>query len=196
MNEPLGYAVGNTIEVIEAIKALKGEMPEDLCQVVLELGSYMIKLAGFGENIEENKQKMIENIKNGKAYNKFLELVANQNGDISYIENIEKFEKAKYIIEVTAKEEGYIHEINAEEVGKLACKLGAGRVRKEDEIDKTVGIEICKKVADYVHVGDTLAYIHLNKETQQEESVNELLNIFKISEEKKEKEKIILSIIE
>jgi pyrimidine-nucleoside phosphorylase len=70
MNEPLGYAVGNTIEVIEAIKALKGEMPEDLRQVVLELGSYMIKLAGLGENIEENKQKMIENIKNGNIYKK------------------------------------------------------------------------------------------------------------------------------
>ncbi len=195
MNEPLGYAVGNTIEVIEAIKALKGHMPEDLCQVVLELGSYMIKLAGFGENIEENKQKMFENIKNGKAYNKLLELVANQNGDISYIENPEKFEKAKYIIPVYAQEEGYIYEINAEDVGKLACKLGAGRVRKEDEIDKTVGIEICKKVADYVHAGDILAYIHLNNEEKQEESINELLNIFKIRKDTKEKEKIILGVI-
>ena len=195
MNEPLGYAVGNTIEVIEAIKALKGDMPEDLKQVVLELGAYMIKLAGLGENIEENKQKMIENIETGKAYNKFLELVANQNGDISYIENIEKFEKAKYIIPVYSKQEGYIHEINAEEVGKLACKLGAGRVKKEDEIDKTVGIEICKKVSDHVQVEEILAYIHLNTEEKIEESTNELLNIFKIIKDAKEKEKIILGVI-
>ena len=195
MNEPLGYAVGNTIEVIEAIKSLKGEMPEDLKDVVLELGAYMIKLAGLGENIEENKQKMIESIKNGKAYNKLIELVANQNGDISYIENIEKFEKAKYIIPVYAKEAGYIHEINAEEVGKLACKLGAGRIRKEDEIDKTVGIELCKKVADHVNIGDIIAYIHLNKEDKIEESTNELLNILKIKKETKEKEKIILGVI-
>lgn len=196
MNEPLGYAVGNTIEVIEAINALKGNMPEDLEQVVLELGSYMIKLAGKGNNIEENKQKMIENIKNGKAYNKFLELVQNQNGDISYIENPEKFEKAKYIVPVYAKKEGYIHEINAEEVGKLACKLGAGRIKKEDKIDKTVGIEVHKKVAEYVHEGEILAHIHLNKEEKIEESTNELLNIFKIEKESKEKEKVVLGIIE
>ena len=195
MNEPLGYAVGNTIEVIEAIKALKGDMPEDLKQVVLELGAYMIKLAGLGENIEENKKKMIENIENGKAYNKLLELVQNQNGDISYIENIEKFEKAKYTVPVYSKQEGYIHEINAEDIGKLACELGAGRVKKEDEIDKTVGIEICKKVADYVQVGEILAYIHVNADEKIEESTNELLNIFKITRDTKEKEKIIFGVI-
>ena len=171
-------------------------MAEDLEQVVLELGAYMIKLAGFGENIEENKQKMIENIKNGKAYNKFLELVQNQNGDISYIEDINKFEKAKYIFPIYASEEGFIYEINAENVGKLACKLGAGRVRKEDEIDKQVGIEICKKVAEYVKAGEVLAYIHINDESKIEESTNELFKIFKITKEKVEKEKTILGIIE
>ena len=196
MNEPLGYTVGNTIEIIEAVKALKGEMSEDLEQVVLELGAYMIKLAGFGDNIEENKQKMFENIKNGKAYNKFLELVQNQNGDISYIEDTNKFEKAKFIIPVYAKEEGYIYEINAEEVGRLACKLGAGRLKKEDSIDMQVGIELCNKLADYVKVGEILGYIHLNDENKIEESTNELLNIFKITKEKVKKEKTILGIIE
>ena len=195
MNEPLGSTVGNTIEVLEAIKALKGEMPEDLKQVVLELGAYMLKLAGKGENIEENKQKMIENIKNGKAYNKFLELIQNQNGDISYIENIEKFEKAKHIIPVYSKEEGYIHEINAEEIGKLASYIGAGRIKKEDEIDKAVGIELCKKVADYVQVGALLAYLHINKEEKIEEATEKLLNIYKIQKETKEKEETILGIV-
>ena len=195
MNEPLGYTVGNTIEVIEAIRALKGEMPEDLKQVVLELGSYMIKLAGLGENVEENKQKMIENIQNGKAYNKLLEMVKNQNGDISYIENTEKLEKAKYIIPVYSKEEGYIYEINAEKIGKLACDLGAGRIKKEDKIDKAVGIEIRKKVADYIMQGEVIGYIHLNQQEKIEQSKEELLKIFKIRKEKVESEKIILGVI-
>ena len=85
MNEPLGYAVGNTLEIKEAVNALKGDMPEDLKEVVLECGSYMIKLAGLGNNIEENKNKMLENIKNGKAYKKFLEMVQNQGGEINGI---------------------------------------------------------------------------------------------------------------
>lgn len=195
MNEPLGKTVGNTIEVIEAIRALKGDISDDLKAVVLELGSYMIKLAGLGENIEENKQKMIENIQNGKAYNKFLEMVKNQNGDISYIQDTEKFEKAKHIIPVYSKEEGYIYEINAEKIGKLACDLGAGRTKKEDAIDKTVGIEIIKKVADYINKGEILAYIHLNQEEKIEQSKEELLKIFKVTKEKVEKEKIILGVI-
>ena len=195
MNEPLGYTVGNTLEVIEAIKALKGDMPEDLKSVVLELGSYMLKLAGFGEKIEENKQKMIENIQNGKAYNKFLEMVKNQNGDISYLEDLEKFEKAKYIIPVYSMEEGYIYEINAENIGRLACDLGAGRIKKEDEIDKAVGIELRKKVADYIEKGELIAYIYLNKEEKIEDSKEKLLKIFKIRSEEVEKEKIILGVI-
>ena len=124
----------------------------------------MIKLTGNGDNIQQNKEKMIEKIQNGKAYNKFLEMVKNQNGDITYLQNIEKFEKAKYIVPICSEKEGYIHEINAEEVGKLACSIGAGRVKKEDEIDKAVGIELVKKVASYVKQGEILAYIHLNKE--------------------------------
>ena len=196
MNEPLGYAVGNTIEVVEAIKALKGEMPEDLKAVVLELGSYMIKLTGNGDKIQENKEKMNENIQNGKAYNKFLEMVKNQNGDITYLENIEKFEKAKYIVPICSEKEGYIHEINAEEVGKLACSIGAGRVKKEDEIDKAVGIELVKKVASYVKKGEILAYIHLNKEEMLEDSKRKLLEIIKIEQEKIEAEKIILGVID
>ena len=195
MNEPLGYAVGNTIEVIEAIKALKGDVPEDLKEVVLELGSYMIKLAGNGDNIQENKEKMIENIQNGKAYNKFLEMVKNQNGDITYIEDTAKFEKAKYIVPIYSEKEGYIHEINAEAVGKLACSIGAGRVKKEDVIDKAVGIELVKKVACHVKKGEVLAYIHINKEELVEESRRKLLDIIKIKEEKVEQEKIILGII-
>lgn len=182
MNEPLGNAVGNTLEIKEAVNALKGDMPDDLKEVVLECGSYMIKLAGLGNNIEENKNKMIENISNGEAYKKFLEMVSNQEGDISYIEDIEKLEKAKIIIPVQSKQEGTIKEINAEEVGKLACKMGAGRIRKEDIIDKAVGIVLNKKVGDRVKEGEILGYIHINKEEMVEEVEEQLIDIIKISE--------------
>jgi pyrimidine-nucleoside phosphorylase len=194
MNEPLGYAVGNNLEVIEAIDFLKGEMPKDLKQVVLELGAYMIKLAGLGEKLEENKNKMLENISNGKAYNKFVEMVKNQEGDISYLEDTNKFEKAKIIEPIIAKQDGYIQEINAEEIGKVACGLGAGRVRKEDQIDYSVGVILNKKVADKVSKGDILGYIHSNSKEKFEEAERKLEQIIKINENEIEKEPTIFGI--
>lgn len=182
MNEPLGYTVGNVLEIKEAVQALKGDMPKDLEEVVLECGSYMIKLAGMGNNIEENKNKMLENIRNGNAYKKFLEMVENQGGDISYIENTDKLEKAKMVLPVYANKDGIIEEINAEEIGKLACKIGAGRVRKEDIIDKSVGIVLNKKVGDIVKKEDILGYIHINKKELVEDAKQQLIDIIKISE--------------
>ena len=181
MDEPLGYAIGNNLEVIEAIKFLKGEMPEDLKEVVLELGANMIKLAGLGDNIEENKNKMIENIYNGKAYNKFLEMVENQGGDISYIENLEKFPKAKFIKQIIAKQSGYIYEINAKDVGKVTCNLGAGRIKVNDEINYSVGIILAKKVGDKVNIGDELAEIHADSESSLKLAENSLLDIIKVT---------------
>lgn len=194
MNEPLGYAVGNNLEVIEAIDFLKGKMPKDLKQVVLELGAYMIKLAGLGEKLEENKNKMLENISNGKAYNKFVEMVKNQEGDISYLEDTNKFEKAKIIEPIIAKQDGYIQEINAEEIGKVACGLGAGRVRKEDQIDYSVGVILNKKVADKVAKGDILGYIHSNSKEKFKEAERKLEQIIKINENEIEKEPTIFGI--
>ena len=194
MNEPLGYAVGNNLEVIEAIDFLKGKMPEDLKQVVLELGAYMINLAGLGEDLEENKNKMLENISNGKAYDKFVEMVKNQEGDISYLEDTSKFEKAKIIEPIIAKQDGYIQEINAEEIGKVACGIGAGRVRKEDQIDYSVGVILNKKVADKVAKGDILGYIHSNSKEKFEEAERKLEQIIKINENEIEKEPTIFGI--
>lgn len=196
MNEPLGYSVGNTLEVIEAVNFLQGKMPEDLKQVVLTLGAYMLKLAGKGENIEENKLKLLENIQNGKAYQKFLQLVQNQGGDISYIEDTEKFEKAKFVETILATKSGYIQEIDSKEVGKLASSLGAGRIKKEDKIDFCVGIVLNKKVADKVEKNDILAYIHANQKDKMEEAKNRLLQIIKIEEQENKKEKVILKIME
>ena len=195
MNQPLGYAVGNSLEVIEAINFLKGEiMPDDVKDVVLELGAYMVKLAGKGDNIEENKKTLLENIKNGKAYNKFLELVQNQGGNIEYIKNTEKFEKARYIRNVASNKEEFVQEINAEDIGKLSGKLGAGRKNKNDKIDLSVGLVLNKKIGDFVRKGDKLATIYANSEKLAEEAEKDLLKIYVLGKEKTT-EKTILDII-
>ena len=194
MDEPLGYAVGNNVEVIEAINSLKGNMPEDVKEVVLGLGSYMIKLAGKGDNIEENKNKILEAIKNGEAFHKFEQMVEKQGGNIEYLENTSLFKKSKYEVEVISDKEGYISEMNAEEVGKLACELGAGRIRKEDAIDYSAGIVLNKKVSEYVNKGDKLATIYTNKEIYKE-AEEKLRNIIKVSEIQPSKPQTILGII-
>ena len=195
MDEPLGFSVGNTLEVIEAIEFLKGNMPKDLKEVVLELGNQMIELAGFGNNEEENKNKILENIYNGKAFEKFIELVSSQEGDISYIKDTNKFPKAKYIEEVKSKNSGYIYEINAQKVGKLACFLGAGRLKKEDNIEYEVGIVLNKKVGDFVNENDTIAYIHSNDIQKLEYAKNEMLEIVKLGTNKPTMENTIRQII-
>ena len=195
MDEPLGYAIGNSIEVIEAINFLKGDMPEDLKEVVLELGAYMIRLAGKGEDIEENKKKMLENILNGKAYQKFEEMVQNQGGDISYLQDTRKFEKSKYISAVVTEKTGYVQEIDAEEIGKLSCYLGAGRIHKEDKIEPNVGIILNKKVGDKVEKQDFLAYICANEEKKLREAERKILEIYKIEEKEVKKNPVIIEII-
>ena len=182
MEEPLGKNVGNTLEVVEAIEALNGSIKNDVKEVVLELGSNMLKLAGKGNNLEENKRKMIENIKNGKALEKFKELVENQGGDISYIEDINKFEKAKYILPVIyeGNNEGIVRKLKAEEIGKLSVFLGGGRIKKEDKIDTAVGITFNKKIGDKVERGEILAYIHANNEEKGKEAVERLKQIYVI----------------
>lgn len=180
MDQPLGYAVGNSLEVIEAVNFLKGDMPEDLKQVVLELGAHMLKLAGKGDNIEENKKKMLENVENGMAYNKLVEMVQNQGGDISYLEDTTKFEKSKYISAVVTEKIGQVQEINAEEIGKLACYLGAGRINKEDKVLPNVGIILNKKVGDIVEEQDFLAYVCADDEEKLREAERKIIEIFKI----------------
>ena len=180
MDQPLGKYVGNTLEVIEAIEALNGHWQEDVKEVVLLLGANMIKLAGKGDDLEENKVRMLEQIENGEALSKFKELVVKQGGDVSYIEDLEKFPKAKYKLPVIATKSGIVNKLNAEEVGKIAMKLGAGRLRKEDEIIKEVGIELNKKVGNNVEIGDILAYIHGNNEELTEKAVIDLRNVYEI----------------
>ena len=195
MDEPLGNAIGNNLEVIEAINFLNGEMPQDLKEVVLELGAYMVKLAGLGDNIEKNKEKLLENIENKKGLNKFIEMVQNQGGDITYITDTNKFKKAKYIEPIIAKESGYINKINAEEIGKIACMLGAGRIKKEDNIDFSVGIILNKKVADKIDKDEIIGYIHANDIEKMKLAQKEISNIIKISNKNCEKLPEIFEII-
>lgn len=195
MEEPLGEAVGNSLEVIEAIDALNGKMKEDVKQVVLTLGAYMIKLAGKGENIEKNKQKMLEQIQTGKALAKFKELVQNQNGDISYIDNPNLFKKAKYILPVVSEKAGYIKKLDAKMVGEISVALGAGRIKKEDKIDEAVGIILKKKIGDKVKVGDILGYIHANDDEKGKVAVQDLLNSYEFSKTNVKKPDYILKIL-
>lgn len=196
MEEPLGLAIGNSLEVIEAIKFLKGEMQEDVKKVVLELGSYMIKLAGLGENLDKNKELLLENISDRKAYKKLVQLVETQGGDISYIENTDKFEKASIIEPVYCNKSGYISKLDAKEIGKIACGLGAGRIRKEDEIDKSVGIILNKKVGNKVKEGEVIAYIHSNNYEKMLKAKKELEEIIEISKNKVNLIPTILKVIE
>ena len=196
MDQPLGTMVGNTLEVIEAIEALKGNMQDDVKNVVLELGAYILKLDGKGDNIQENKEKIEQVISNGEAYKKFLQLVENQGGDIGYIENTEKFTKAKYRMQVEAVKTGYVQKLNAEEVGKIAMHLGAGRMKKEDNIDYAVGIELLKKVGCHVEQGEIIAYIYAEDEQKGREAVEKLQQTYEIGEQNVEKVADIIEIIE
>lgn len=195
MNEPLGYSVGNILEVKEAVEALKGNIAEDVKEVVLELGAYMLILAGITNNIEEAKDMLEMNLVEGKGYEKFKELVKAQGGDVSYILDLDNFENSKYIEPIYSEEEGYIYEMDAKKIGSLVCGLGAGRIEKEDKIDKTVGIVFEKKVGDYVDKNEVLGYLHINKSEQLETAKDSLKKIIKIRKEKLESKKTILKVI-
>ncbi len=144
MSQPLGFAIGNALEVKEAIDTLKGEGPEDLTELVLVLGSQMVVLAKKANTLEEAREMLIEVMKNRKATEKFKEFLSNQGGDSSIVDNPEKMPQAKYVIDVPAKTSGVISNIVADEIGIAAMLLGAGRATKEDEIDLAVGLMLRK----------------------------------------------------
>ncbi len=195
MNQPIGYSIGNSLEVIEAVEALNGNMQDDVKDIILSLGSYMMKLAGKGDDIERNKKMIMENINNKKALNKFKELIKNQGGDVSYIEDTSKFEKAKYIIPIKSEKIGYIKSMDNEKIGYISSSLGAGRLKKEDKINDKVGIIINKKIGDKVNVGDVLGFIHSDDIEVGNNAVKEMQNCYEFSDEYVEKQKHILGII-
>lgn len=191
MDEPLGYSVGNTLEVIEAIEALKGKMADDVKDVVINLCIQMMNLSGKYPNILDNKGIILEAIESGKAFEKFKELVAKQGGDISYIDDPNKFEKAPIITPVISDVEGYVEELDAEKVGKAGVELGIGRIHKEDSIDHRVGLIFNKKIGDEVKQGDILAYVHAGSPEKAEVCIEKIKNAYVIGNKKILKKNII-----
>jgi pyrimidine-nucleoside phosphorylase len=162
MNQPLGNAVGNALEVKEAIDTLHGHGPEDFTEHCLSVASHMLVVGEKAGNLDEARRQVEEALSSGKSWEKFRMLVANQGGDVSYIDYPEKLAKAAYIEEVGAPRNGYITEINAQVVGETSVELGAGRVKKGDPIDPAVGIIIHHKVGDKLTQGEPLFTIHAN----------------------------------
>ncbi|MCD5323068.1 MULTISPECIES: pyrimidine-nucleoside phosphorylase [Pontibacillus] len=164
MSQPLGRAIGNALEVQEAIDTLKGHGPEDLTELCLTLGSQMVVLAGKADSLDEAREKLQENMNNGKALEKFATFLQSQGGDSRVVEDPSVMEEATYKVELEAKESGYVEEIVADELGTAAMMLGAGRATKESVIDLAVGLYLNKKVGDYVEAGESLLTIHANQE--------------------------------
>lgn len=178
MSQPLGFAIGNALEVKEAIETLQGKGPKDLTELVLTLGSQMVILAGKAKTSEEAKEMLLDAIHSGKALAKFKEFLANQGGDASIVDDLTKLPQAKYKIELPAKQSGYISRMVADEIGVASMILGAGRATKEDVIDSAVGLVLHKKVGDKVEEGESILTIYSNRENVEDVKQKLYDNIF------------------
>lgn len=195
MDQPLGFAVGNALEIKEAILTLQGKGPDDLLELCLRLGSHMVVLAEKATTLKEAREMLQENIKNGKAIETLKTLFQSQGGDATVVDDITLLPTATHQIEVYAKETGFVSEIIADKIGIAAMHLGAGRATKDSVIDLAVGIELHKKIGDRVEIGDTLATIHSNTESIDE--VEELVDeAYRISNEDVEKPILIYTEID
>jgi len=173
MSEPLGEAIGNSLEVVEAIETLQGNGPEDLVEMCYALGSQMVVLAGKAKTIDEARTLLQEALESGKALAKFKEMIQNQGGDPTIVEQPERILTAHYTMELPAKQSGVVSKIVANELGIAAMMLGAGRKTKEDDIDHAVGLKLHKKIGDTVTKGESLLTIYSND--KEISSVIELL---------------------
>lgn len=178
MSQPLGFAIGNALEVKEAIETLQGKGPKDLTELVLTLGSQMVILAGKAKTSEEAKEMLLDAIHSGKALAKFKEFLANQGGDASIVDDLTKLPQAKYKIELPAKQSGYISRMVADEIGVASMILGAGRATKKDVIDLAVGLVLHKKVGDKVEEGESILTIYSNRENVEDVKQKLYDNIF------------------
>ncbi|MGM0122913.1 pyrimidine-nucleoside phosphorylase [Enterococcus sp. AZ194] len=173
MSQPLGEAIGNSLEVVEAIETLKGKGPDDLVEMCYVLGSQMVVLAKKAETLEEARTQLKEALTSGKALEKFREMIINQGGDAEVIDHPEKILTAKYAVELPATTSGVVTKLVANEIGIAAMMLGAGRQTKEEAIDHAVGLKLHKKMGESVNKGESLVTIYSN--TEDVEAVKELL---------------------
>src|SRR5215204_5307731 len=170
MNQPLGFAVGNSLEVIEAIDTLKGGGPEDFREHCLHVSAHMLVLGKRVKDLAEGRALAEKAIADGSAFEKFRVLVQAQGGDIAYVDDTSKFPRAKFVEVVNAHRNGSISQVQARSVGEAAVTLGAGRAKKSDEVDHAVGFVIHKKVGDQVQKGEQLFTIHANDESKLAEA--------------------------
>ena len=195
MDEPLGHAVGNVNEIIEAIEFLKGNYADDLKEVVYTIASLALKEKGEVKELEEAKEKIDKVINDGSALKILSEFIEESGGNKELVNNYDLLPKAKSVMEIFSEKEGYIKKIKTEEIGKAAMIIGAGRAKKEDEIDHAVGINIFKKVGEKIAKNEKIAEIYYNNGENVEESKNMILEAFVLTEEKVEKQKAVLKII-
>lgn len=196
MDQPLGNAVGNALEVKEAIDTLKGHGPSDLEELVLTLGSYMVVAAGKESSIEVARAKLKETLTDGSAFETFKQFVVAQGGCEEEVLHPEKLPQAAFVEDVLCDTAGYVAKIQTEEIGRISLLLGGGRETKESEIDLSVGVVLNKKRGDKVDVGDVLATIHANDQEKLELAKKRLGQAYQIIEEKVIKEDLIKTIIE
>lgn len=195
MDEPLGFAVGNSLEVIEAIETLKGHGPKDFVNLCETLGAYMLVLAKTVDTFEDGIEKIREAINSGAALEKLKVFIENQGGDKNVVDDYSLFPQANIKVEIRSPKNGYISKIEAEEVGVSAMILGAGRETKEDILDLSAGIILEKKVGDYVNEGDVLATMYLNKEEKLESAKERFINAYTIVDEKVEPKKLVYGVV-
>lgn len=195
MNEPLGFAVGNALEVIEAIQTLKGEGPDDLLELCLELGSLMV--VGADSTITQDKAriKLRKTIEDGSAYNKFKEFVAAQGGDLSYIDNYDKLVNVSEKIDIISDKSGYVKSIQTYDIGEAVMIIGGGREKKGDVIDHNVGLVLAKKIGDYVNKGDTIATMYINAASSKDTAIDMIKNAYVFCEEHVDKLSLINDVI-
>lgn len=195
MDEPLGYAVGNALEVKEAVEMLQGNGPEDFTELVYTLGAYMLTAAGKAETIDGAIQMIEQSVKSGKAMSKFLEFVQAQGGDIQAVKDVSKLPKAYIIEEIPAKTDGFVSRIETEEIGICSLILGGGRETKDSVIDPSVGLILRKKVGDTVRKGEILAEIHGNDQAKVLQAKEHFYHSYIISKEKPEKRSTIQKVL-
>jgi len=196
MDQPLGNAVGNSLEVVEAMESLSGRGPKDLMEVVYALGSKILMLADAAASETEAVEKMKACVANGSAKQKMAEFIEAQGGDASYVWDTELFPKASREIEVPALQEGYVNQIQAESVGAACMMLGGGRETKDSDIDLSVGIYLNKKVGSYVKKGEPIAMVYANDSQKGEDAAAQIQSAYGISAEKPAPSKMIKAVIQ
>lgn len=181
MNEPLGYAVGNALEVKEAVDTLKEHGPADLVELCMELGAQMLIASDITHDRNKAYEMLSSVIEDGSAYDKFIEFVKRQGGDISIFDDCKSLKKADYTVDITADKEGYVHHIQSELIGEASMILGGGRQNKEDKIDHYVGVVLSKKVGDAVKEGDVIATIYANDKKKIDDAKALIVKAFDIN---------------